>query len=898
MNLGTNFRGWSGSQVITDVWHKGPTMTVSGTATFSRSSASDKNVSYDITISSTIYGGSYGYPVTACVVFGGNRIQISNSYSGTTYYGNASSGGTSYGNSGVVGEVPVARSGGEGTKTFQGSVECTDNNTNIDVVIWCNGGGTHDCDSETWGHPNIIVGSTNTDYLTHYNPHSNPEIEVGDAGQVWSRRERDRNVSYRYKTDGHGATIKLSSEGSGFTVAGSSDWTDWENRSFNPAGCGQPYDAKYRVSGDITDNNDTRYTGHTDGPTLYCYGSLKCSLGSTPPMIKGRASSIPVTAGKDVFENDDNHISYGFDVKRNSEDDTHWQRYTINADAGSGRNTYTDSANFTPTTDGDLYNIRAWVRHNVSKEEWYHTRNVKTYVDPVLSDISGSDIFSPQDLATYSWTNNANAITNAGETPLQQITIANSSKDEAIDSSTSINLAPSGTYWVQNIFSDIARSVNVLSSTLTVKFTNSDSGVSVSKDKQFQVQYQPTQNITDVSVENQGRTIAIDADADTKVQWKYPWDVGSAGVVSGFRIRVYADSNYSTLVSTKEVSVTYADFITGPIYSINLNNETDLQRGVMNYADITPYYIYPNGGTKSYGPVVQVGQLIKPYKYMAKPAIEYPINNKIWHNNGFRVLFRLNEDRDYSTYSSTIQNAYKYSDVEIKVNNTVYSFSGTYTGSTAHSEIFSTDVNKNNTNNYQKYMSINPSLVSGFPDVADGSNFKISIRVQRGNYYFTNQEMQGQDSLGTAVKTWSDWSDEITLNKSSIAPQNLAVGMEIKASHYQAVHNWGLRLLECYPLEDKDSRDIDQVRGDKIEGSQPHPEVGEYLGIYNTILNLIAGVNGYCIYDRDAVKFNINETFIPATEIITSAESGTDRYGSTGRNYMNLLTRYMIDYLK
>ena len=47
----------------------------------------------------------------------------------------------------------------------------------------------------------------------------------------------------------------------------------------------------------------------------------------------------------------------------------------------------------------------------------------------------------------------------------------------------------------------------------------------------------------------------------------------------------------------------------------------------MNYVDITPYYTYPSGGTKKYGPTVQGGKLIKPYKYMSKPSIAYPVNN-------------------------------------------------------------------------------------------------------------------------------------------------------------------------------------------------------------------------------------------------------------------------------
>ena len=211
-----------------------------------------------------------------------------------------------------------------------------------------------------------------------------------------------------------------------------------------------------------------------------------------------------------------------------------------------------------------------------------------------------------------------------------------------------------------------------------------------------------------------------------------------------------------------------------------------------------------------------------------------------------------------------------------------------------------TDINKVNMSNHKKLMGINPSLVSSFPDVSDGSTFRISVRVQRGNYYFTDQEMQGQDSLGTIVKTWSDWSDEIILNKSSIAPQDLAVGMEIKASHYQTVHNWGLRLLACYPINSKDDGDVDQVRGNQIDGSQTQTASGsdEYEAVFRTMQNLMTGVNNYCTYDRAPVKFNSNPTFSALEEIITSAESGTDRYGSTGRNYMNLLTRYMNEYLK
>ena len=491
-----------------------------------------------------------------------------------------------------------------------------------------------------------------------------------------------------------------------------------------------------------------------------------------------------------------------------------------------------------------------------------------------------------------SWSNNAGSLEGAS----QKITISNSNKTNFGYSSTSITLAPSGTYWVQSIFDNNVRSVDTLSSTFTVSLTNTESDVTASKSKAFKVQYKPTEYAVVSNVENQGKTIAIDNDSKTTIKWTYPYNKGASGVVSGFTVQVYADSNYSDLVSTHDVPVSYSTYITGPTYSLDLDNATDLRRGVMNYFTITPYYTYPSNGNKSVGETLNAGKLIKPYKFMSKPVISYPINNTTWHNKQFRVLLRLNEDRDYDTYSSSIKSAYAYSDMEIKINGVTYAFSGKYTSLSANDSIFSSDINKANTNNHMKYMAINPSIITGF---ADANTFKIQIRIQRGNYYFTDAEMRGTDTLGTPVVTWSDWSNEITLNKSAIVAQSLNVGDEIKASHFNTLHDWGLRLLACYPIKSKDSRDVSQVSGNYIEGSNLKPNDGEYLGVYQTMLNLIEGVNSYCSYDRKDVKFNHNiPEFVPKTEIITSAESGTDRYGTAGRNYINLLTRYLNDYLQ
>ena len=866
----------------------------SGTLNVDRNSASDKNIH----ISGTAYSelSTYGSPFydfdnSIAIVQGGslgNTHNVADTDNVCVYGGN------------VIWSHNMGHpdcSYGFNDHTF----EWTDNNTQFYICFLCHQTGGcalgYDGSSSSPNSEWVVVGYFNTNDITHYNPHQQPSISLSLPSGVntWTKQGSSTSIHCDWNRNGdpHSHNIVIKRGGSsGTEIYNQNSGSD--NGSFN-----QSYttpttrDSKYNIWAKITDTDDGNYNASTTYERgVYGLPSISVSLAYTGSITVGTANRITVTTGSLTNDNGSPTTVW---IEVNGTTVRTW----TNQSTGSS---HTLTYDYTPSSSATTYNVVAKVKHDYSNEENNDSKSFKTYTTPTLSNISGTTPFSPQDSISYSWTNNSSTISNNGESSSQKISISNSSKTNVSYSNTSVSLAPSGTYWVQSIFTDSSRSVDQLSSTLTVTFTNDSSGVSVSKTKDFKVQYKPTKNLTVTSVENQGKTIAIDNDTKTTVKWTYPYNAGAAGVVSGFRVRVYSDSSYSTQVGNDHfITTTYNNYITGPTYTIDLDNASDLKRGVMNYVDITPYYSYPSGGTKSYGPTVQAGKLIKPYKYMSKPSISYPINNTTWHNKNFRVLLRLPVDNDYSTYTSTVQNAYSYSDFEIKINNTIYAFSGTYTGQSGNSNIFSSDINKANTNNHQKYIAINPSLIAGtFPDIADGGSFKISVRVQRGNYYFTNQEMQGQDSLGTAVKTWSDWSDEITLNKSSISAQNLASGTEIKASHFQTVHNWGLRLLACYPINSKDSKDVDQARGDQIDGSKTQTASGsdEYEAVFRTMQNLMSGVNGYCTYDRAPVKFNSNPSFSALEEIITSAESGTDRYGSTGRNYINLLTRYMNDYLK
>lgn len=653
-------------------------------------------------------------------------------------------------------------------------------------------------------------------------------------------------------------------------------------------------DTIYNVEAVIYDDAKTSLTANANKNFgIFGLPSLSLKVGSAQASSSGNNTSVDVSSDLKLIAGQSVNITI---VKGALGSDTSTTS-TVNFNVGSTKNdlvhvagwsnqsngsSQTLTTTYTPTREGASYVFRAILNHNTSNEiREVYLLGIKTYINPTIDNLTGNDYFSPQDNSTFSWTNNVSSGTSI-DSFTQKLTIASSTVNNATYSSNSVVLAPSGNYWVQNIFNNATRSTAVLSSSVTVSLSNSSSGQSVSSTKSFRVQYQPTKQPSSVSISNSGQTICIDDNPTTTISWSYPHTAGAAGVVSGYKVRVYSDSSYSNLVSTKDVSATYLQ----NNMSVSLNNATDLKRGVLNYVTITPYYTYPSDSTKLEGEsnTIYYGTLVKPYKKMGPLTINYPINNTTWHNKYFRVLFTLPIDGDFDTYSSEIQSNYNYSNIQIDVNGTVYDYSTTYTSGTAHPEIFSKDpVITDITNTAQLKMAINPSLISNF---ADANTFVIKVRAQKGNYYFTSAEMQD-----SSIKTWSEWAS-VTLNKTALTEQNLTVGLEIDDTHYMYPHNGINRLLACYPIGSNDNRNIDRARGDLICRS-------EYQGIYQTMINLINGVNGWCTYDRANVKFNKDiPSFTAIVEIITSAKTGTDRYGSTGRNYMNLLTEYMNNCLQ
>ena len=416
---------------------------------------------------------------------------------------------------------------------------------------------------------------------------------------------------------------------------------------------------------------------------------------------------------------------------------------------------------------------------------------------------------------------------------------------------------------IDSSFTAAQRSQEKITTTVTMIRTNPTSGVTASSSSgNITIQFWPKYEISSLSYTNPsnnntisaGTTQYIDALPKVRVNWAYS-NSADRGIIDGFIIRIYR-SDKSTLVGNAYymgASDTYKDF----------DLKTQLKRGELNYIKITPYYNLPSGGVKE-GPAT-IQTFIKPLGRIRKPEITYPINNTTWHNKNFRILLRCPIDDDFDQYGLTEAN-YRYKDIQLYIEGP--NFSATYSYS-ANPTIFSTA-----TMSYQKYIAINPSIITSFPLL---TYYKMKIRFQK-NYY---------------ENIWSEWSDIIQLNESTISELNINKETKILQSQYKTVRDYSVRLWNVYhkSTEQLDSNNVARSVGDIIQAKN-------YTGIYNTILAIYNRVNGWCDYDtnRSNVKFtqtitNLSNTLVPVRgELITASKVSNE---PSGRNYKNILIECM-----
>lgn len=512
---------------------------------------------------------------------------------------------------------------------------------------------------------------------------------------------------------------------------------------------------------------------------------------------------------------------------------------------------------------------------------------IYTYTKPTMS-ASLSSLFSPQDNASLTWTTNSRTWVNSNrENNFQTIATINgqtisvsqnptNSTDGSSQTSGSGNSVTFDNSFLINTakYTASQRSVAQMSGSITLTRRNDKAGTTydASDTKSFKVQYQPTKSPTGGNVTNssgtsvKGNTIIVQDIPTINIDWSYPNSGTARGVVNGYIVRVYSDSNYSTQVGSDYI-INVSSW--GASATKSLNTKTQLKRGVMNYAKIIPFYTKPDGTGRIEATDTNTLkiQLVKPISKLDPPTIEYPINNSEWHNKYFRVLLQMPYDDDIQSLinDNTIQRTsdYRYSDIQIKI---TPSSGSAITYSTTNSTIWSKAIG-NITHNSK--IAVCPGLISAFPNA---SSYQIQMRVKKAYYNLTE------------AQSWSDWTSAITIKNTAITNLSLSVGQEILATHYKTVRNASVRLYNTYPIQSGGlNGNIDQNRGDQIDYS-------EYQAIYNTILAIKNGVNGYCTYDNTDVSFAraINDltTNPPKQEFITAEKTPSS---IAGRNYKNIL---------
>lgn len=398
------------------------------------------------------------------------------------------------------------------------------------------------------------------------------------------------------------------------------------------------------------------------------------------------------------------------------------------------------------------------------------------------------------------------------------------------------------------------------------------------------------------------------------VKIQYP-KTDTSGVISGYKIQLLLpnDGTHSNdYVWFETYWYTNSYIYTGTI------SYNDLKRGISgNRIRITPFYIPSNinqGSTESYwyGPTVESKFVDISWK-LNKPIIDCPLTETTWHNHKYRILFKLPKDNDTNYkgindievhYGS---NNYRYQEIEVKINGAI-----TQMGNNAYINAHNSWNSPTNISGakltYERAIILNPSLISTYKDEAV---YTISIRVRKAYGQNTN-----------SFDGWSDWSDDIVVNRKTVKNDEVKKHEYILATHYMTVQTAFNSSLACYAKTASNGasfvikESFNRVTGDNINGphlsppqNTPLQTIMEYVSEFKDLHQLKTKINSYGSFDsgRDSVRLDsanlLLAEFEPKQEFITAEkdQKGTDACIKPedlsevleGRNYM----KYMCDEL-
>lgn len=319
------------------------------------------------------------------------------------------------------------------------------------------------------------------------------------------------------------------------------------------------------------------------------------------------------------------------------------------------------------------------------------------------------------------------------------------------------------------------------------------------------------------------------------IAWNYDTTIADAGYTQGYRVRLY--NSAGTLVKTYYTANKY--------YNIP---KADIPRLQQTYIDITPYYQNDSTNTANYwyynGDITRLN-FIKIQGNLAKPVIEYPVNNSNWINSEFRIAFKLPSDPDKSAVSGT----YRYRALQIQINNQIFNIA-------EDSSIFNKALNNLG---YQEAIVCCPYNSN---QLTISTNYSIKVRVQKN--YGTYQ--------------WSSWSDTKNIKITSIQIPSYT-NQIILASHYNYMRDTITRMINTYAV----SWPNDPKAASK--GIIIDKDRYSYSNVLDRLSAIKTKINDYADFDNTINRFdNSNQlptSFTVKEEIITDQETE-----SNGANYL------------
>lgn len=373
------------------------------------------------------------------------------------------------------------------------------------------------------------------------------------------------------------------------------------------------------------------------------------------------------------------------------------------------------------------------------------------------------------------------------------------------------------------------------------------------------------------------------------VKWDYDTSAYGAGYTQGYRVVLqYRTSSTSGWKTSK----TY--------YTTNKYQEikkADIPRIYESQVVITPYYKHNETDTSKYwygiSPTsVRFFTIVSP---LSTPVIEYPINNTTWHNQDFRVCFKLPTDPDMAwlqTNEPTVANSYTYHNIEIKVDSNIYRL-----------------------NDAAGYTDTGTKYVDMFSCIDSGLTYQAPVVVHATKHYSTTAsshtiQIRVKKLLGTTSgrTMWTGWSTSRTVKINHPTYNVTAIETIIQATHYNTLYDMISNISKVYNITWSNAPTKVTARTTIVDNSQY-----TYNSMIKVLADIKAKINNYATFNSSKTAVEMDSTnkltssadWNPKEKVLITAEkdkpnetwNNNYNQGKEGHNYIKWVYE-QCDYLK